>query len=191
MIALTHAQLAEVMRHPQERFDLTVARARKWLPHLLAAMERYRIDTPARAAAFIAQVLHESGRLLYVRELGAAAYFAKYDTGPIAARLGNTPGADGDGARYKGRGLIQVTGTTNYRACGTALGLPLLAKPELLEEPANAALSAAWFWSSKSLNDLADKGEFDTITRRINGGTNGAEERRLYWGRAKAALGVA
>ncbi|KEZ72070.1 lysozyme, partial [Pseudomonas syringae pv. syringae FF5] len=87
-----------------------------FVPALNIAMARYAIDTRLRIAAFIAQIGHESGQLRYVRELGSDSYLAKYDTGQLALRLGNTPEADGDGQLYRGRGLIQVTGRTNYEA---------------------------------------------------------------------------
>lgn len=160
--------------------------AATWLPHLDAAMAEFGIDTPARKAAFLAQVGHESGRLRYVRELWnpvqcpwQAAYEGRAD-------LGNTE--PGDGARYKGRGLIQITGRANYRACGDALDLPLEDSPELLEQPGYAARSAAWFWSSRGLNALADAGDFTRITKRINGGLNGQADRLALWESAKAVM---
>ena len=152
------------------------------------AMARHDINTNLRAAAFIAQIGHESGQLLYVRELGNDNYLSKYDTGKLAKQLGNTPEADGDGQLYRGRGLIQVTGLDNYKKCGDALGLDLVNHPELLEQPAYAALSAAWFWARNGLNALADKGDFLLITKRINGGTNGLAERKEFYKRALEVL---
>ncbi len=93
-----------------------------FVPALNIAMTRYTINTRLRIAAFIAQIGHESGQLRYVRELGSDSYLAKYDTGQLALRLGNTPEADGDGQLYRGRGLIQVTGRANYEACGRRWG---------------------------------------------------------------------
>lgn len=147
------------------------------------AMDRYQINSRLRAAAFIAQVGHESGQFRYVKELGGDQYLSKYDTGPLAKRLGNTPEADGDGQKYRGRGLIQITGRDNYLACSKALfgDDKLLRTPELLEQAEWAAKSAAWFWSSRNLNALADAGEFIGITRRINGGLNGLAERQAYY----------
>jgi putative chitinase len=157
---------------------------------LNSAMARRYIDSPKRIAAFLAQVGHESGQLRYVRELGNNQYLSKYDTGTLALRLGNTPEADGDGQKYRGRGLIQITGRSNYRQC--SLGLfgdeRLLSLPELLEQPQWAAESAAWFWEQKGLNALADRDEFNTITRRINGGLNGLQDRLEIWARARAVL---
>ncbi len=157
------------------------------------AAKRWQINTAKRMAAFLAQVGHESGHLLYVRELGGTAYLARYDTGKLAERLGNTPEADGDGQFYRGRGLIQITGRANYMACSLALfnDTRLLAQPQLLEEPGWAVHSAGWFWKSKGLNALSDTGDFLRITRVINGGTSGLAERREIWERARQVLGVA
>jgi len=93
-------------------------RALLFLDPLNAAMAEFSINTPARQAMFLAQVGHESGQLNFLKELASGA---AYDTGKLAARLGNTPEADGDGQRYKGRGLIQITGTRNYLLCLIAL----------------------------------------------------------------------
>ena len=154
------------------------------------AMARHRINTPKRIAAFLAQVGHESGQLQYVRELGSTQYLSKYDTGTLAIRLGNTPEPDGDGQKYRGRGLIQITGRNNYRQC--SLGLfgdeRLLSLPELLEQPQWATESAAWFWEQNGLNELADRDQFNSITRRINGGLNGLQDRLEIWARARAVL---
>jgi len=182
-MALTIQQLQQILPNAGPKAGVFV-------PVLNAAMGKFGIVTPARQAAFIAQIGHESGQLRYVRELGNDKYLVKYDTGKLAARLGNTPAADGDGLKYRGRGLIQITGLDNYRRCGEALGLDLVKHPELLELPQHAAASAAWFWQQKGLNTLADRGDFETITRRINGGLNGQAERLVLWGQARKVLGV-
>uniref|UniRef100_UPI000F060DF5 glycoside hydrolase family 19 protein n=1 Tax=Pseudomonas viridiflava TaxID=33069 RepID=UPI000F060DF5 len=124
----------------------------------------------------------------YVRELGSDSYLDKYDTGRLAQRLGNTPEDYDDGQLYRGRGLIEITGRANYAACGEALGLDLLAHPELLEKPQHAAMSAGWFWHRASLNTLADKSDFLLITKRINGGTNGLKDREDIYQRALKVL---
>lgn len=157
---------------------------------LTLAMDRYQINTRLRMAAFIAQVGHESGQFRYVRELGGDQYLSKYDTGTLAQRLGNTPEADGDGQKYRGRGLIQITGHDNYLACSKALfgDDRLLRTPELLEQAEWACKSAAWFWNSRNLNALADAGDFKAITRRINGGLNGLAERLEFYQRALKVL---
>ena len=97
-------------------------------------------------------------------------------------RMGNS--VPGEGWKYRGRGLIQITGNNNYRACGEALGLDLIAQPELLEKPQHACMSAAWFWATNGLNTLIDAGKFDVITQRINGGQNGAADRQALYARA-------
>lgn len=151
---------------------------------LNTAMNRYGIVGTPRAAAFIAQVGHESGHLRYVREIwGPTAQQAGYEG---RADLGNT--VKGDGSKYRGRGLIQITGRANYAACGEALGLDLINKPELLELPQHASMSAAWFWSTRGLNTLADLGEFARITRRINGGLTGQDDRQALYDRALKVL---
>ncbi|MBD8095851.1 glycoside hydrolase family 19 protein [Pseudomonas fluorescens] len=182
---ITLTQLIDVM--PGARL-----RAGIFLSPLNAAFVRYEVNSARRIAAFLAQIGHESAELRYVRELGSDQYLGKYDTGTLAARLGNTPEADGDGQKYRGRGLIQVTGRRNYLACSQALfgDERLLQQPQLLEQPQWACESAAWFWHSNGLNELADKDQFTTITRRINGGVNGLQAREQLWARAKAVLCV-
>ena len=94
----------------------------------------------------------------------------------------------GDGVRFRGRGLLQVTGRANYAACGKALGLDLLAQPELLEQSVNACRSAGWFWQTKGMNTLADAGDQERVTRRINGGVNGLAERLALYREARKVL---
>ena len=171
--------------------DAGKKRCEIFAPLLAQIMPIWGINTPQRQAMFIAQVMHESGEFRYLEELGGDAYLAKYDTGPLAKRLGNTPEADGDGQLYKGRGLIQITGKDNYQKCGHALQLLLLKKPELLEDPRHAVASACWFWFSKNLNKHADLNAITACTKAINGGTNGLNDRIEYWKRAKLALGIA
>ena len=156
------------------------AKAGIFLPALNAAMLEFGINTPARQASFLAQLAHESGQLVYVRELASgAAYEGRKD-------LGNTQ--PGDGVRFRGRGLLQITGRTNYAACGKALGLDLLAQPAMLEQTVNACRSAGWFWQSRGLSALADAGDQVAVTRRINGGTNGLAERLAYFKVAQKVL---
>ncbi|MEB0045758.1 MULTISPECIES: glycoside hydrolase family 19 protein [unclassified Pseudomonas] len=182
-MSVTLTQLLSIM--PNARSQAGV-----FISVLNTAMTHRDINTSKRIAAFLAQVGHESGQLHYARELGSDQYLSKYDTGVLAARLGNTAQADGDGQKYRGRGLIQITGLNNYRQC--SLGLfgdeRLLSLPELLEQPQWAAESAAWFWEQNGLNELADRDQFNSITRRINGGLNGLEDRLQLWARARAVL---
>ena len=155
-----------------------------FVPVLNTAMSCYQIVGPKRVAAFIAQIGHESGQLKYVKEIwGPTAAQVRYEG---RADLGNTQ--SGDGSKYRGRGLIQITGRANYKACGDALGLELIYHPELLEKPQHASMSAAWFWATKGLSTLADEGKFETITRRINGGQNGAADRQALYARALKVL---
>ena len=160
-------------------------------PLLTELMPKWGIDTPQRQAMFLAQVLHESGEFRYLSELGSDKYLSKYDTGKLAQRLGNTPEADGDGQKYKGRGLIQITGRANYLRCGKALQLPLLKSPELLETPRQATASACWFWFAHNLNKHADINAITACTKAINGGTNGLDDRKAYWKLAKVVMGIA
>lgn len=162
----------------------------RYVDPLNEAMRAYEINTPQRAAAFLAQLAHESGQFRYVRELwGPTPAQAKYEPPSSKAKeLGNT--AKGDGLKYRGRGFIQLTGKANYAAVSKALGVDFVAHPELLEQPKYAALSAAWFWHSKGLNELADKGDFAGLTKKINGGLTGFKERQEYWARAKSAMPI-
>ena len=147
-------------------------------------MNHYQIVSLKRVAAFIAQIGHESGQLKYVKEIwGPTKAQAKYEG---RADLGNT--VTGDGSKYRGRGLVQITGRANYKACGEALGLDLINHPELLEKPQHACMSAAWFWANTGLNTLADAGQFDKITLRINRGQNGAADRHALFARALKVL---
>lgn len=151
---------------------------------LNTAMNRYGIVGTPRAAAFIAQVGHESGQFRWLKELwGPTAQQVGYEG---RADLGNT--VRGDGSKFRGRGLIQITGRANYAACGEALGLDLINQPTLLEQPQYAAMSAAWFWSSRGLNTLADLGDLLKITRRINGGLNGLADRQALYDKALKVL---
>lgn len=168
---MTPNELSQVMNIP-------IARADKWADALTAAMAGAQINTRLRIAAFLAQIGHESGSLVYSKELGGPSYFARYDG---RKDLGNVQ--QGDGARFAGRGLIQVTGRANYQKASQALfgDDRLLKNPELLEQPEWAAKSAAWFWSSRKLNALADLDRFTDITKAINGGTNGLEDRKARY----------
>lgn len=155
----------------------TPANIETFYPLLCKYMPMYGIVSRMRIISFLAQIIHESGSFKYTKELASGK---AYDTGRLAAKLGNTPEADGDGQKYKGRGLIQITGTANYRLASKALGVDLLAYPEKLETPDLAVKSACWWWKEHGLNELADRCEFKAITRKINGGYNGYED-RLRW----------
>jgi putative chitinase len=149
------------------------------------SMVEFNINTPVREAAFLAQIAHESGQLVYMKELASGnAYEGRRD-------LGNTQA--GDGVRYKGRGLIQVTGKINYFAIMLATGIDCIEHPELLETPENATRVSAWWWNAHGCNEIADGNtdeSFIALTRRINGGTNGLADRRAFWLVAKQVKGV-
>jgi putative chitinase len=164
--------------------NIPLVRAEKWASALTAAMAGGQINTRLRVAAFLAQIGHESGSLVYSKELGGPSYFAKYEG---RKDLGNTQ--KGDGPKFAGRGLIQVTGRANYEKASHALfgDDRLLANPDLLEQPDWAAKSAVWYWTTRNLNALADADRFTDITKAINGGTNGLEDRKA---RYKYALSV-
>lgn len=172
---------------PQDLVACTGARidrASSFLPYIEAAMAEYDISTPTRQAAFLAQVGEESGGLHWLVELwGPTATQLRYDT---RYDLGNI--APGDGFKYRGRGLIQITGRANYKSAGDALGVDLIARPELLGESELACRSAGWFWKSHGCNELADAGNFEAVTKRINGGLTGYPERLGLWEAAKAVL---
>lgn len=149
----------------------------KFIGPLNVTMSEFEINNVGRETGFLAQIAHESGGFRYVRELASGeAYEGREDLGNIKP---------GDGVRFKGRGLIQITGRANYRACAHALGVDLLRHPELLEQPLFAARSAGWFWASHDLNQLADVGDFRRITKIINGGYKGMADRLAYLARAQ------
>lgn len=142
----------------------------------------FDIRTKLRFAHFIAQLIHESGSFKYVREIASGdAYEGRKD-------LGNTQ--PGDGPRFKGRGLIQITGRSNYEQISKALSVDFINHPEWLEQPQYAVQSACWWWNSRKLNDWADKDDIRRITRIINGGYNGLNDRVFWYERAKYVLGL-
>jgi putative chitinase len=172
-----------------------------WLPWLQGTCKAYEINTPHRIAGFLSQIAHESmGMTRLVENLNYSAeglmrtwpsrfktlaFAQQYHRQPekianlvYANRMGNGDEASGDGWRYRGRGLKQLTGKTNYAAFAEAIGEDYVAEPDLLLEPVNAALSAGWFWATNGLNHLADEGDIEKMTRRINGGLIGLEDRR-------------
>lgn len=162
-------------------------RIESFAPALTIAMDEFMIKTPKCQAAFLAQVCHETMSLLYMRELASGA---DYDTGNKAIALGNTPAADGDGQLYRGRGPFMITGLANYTACGVALKLDLVKHPELLEQPVEGSRSAGWFWWKNSLSGLAESDNFGSLTKAINGGYNGLDDRIKHWLRIRKVMGI-
>ena len=143
----------------------------------------YHINTPLRLAHFLAQIDNESGGFKYLSELGGKSYFDKYEW---RKDLGNTQ--KGDGFRFRGRGYIQVTGRYNYLTLSKDTGIDFVNNPDLLATEVNAIVSACWFWSKRKLNALADKDDLVGITRRVNGGLNGLEDRRKKLAKWKAVI---
>jgi putative chitinase len=161
-----------------------IDRAKTFLPFIEAAMDEFDINTPARQASFLSQVGHESGGLHWLVEIwgpniAQQNYEGRRDLGNY-----NT----GDGYKFRGRGLLQITGRANYQQTGDALGINLISNPEQLGTPELAARSAAWFWKTHGLNELADAGDQTLVTRRINGGVNGLAERLALFDVAKEIL---
>lgn len=150
------------------------------LPDLCAA---HAISTPLRQAHFVAQCAHESAGFTAIVERGNGAYLARYDG---RKTLGNTQ--LGDGARFRGRGLIQLTGRANYRKFGALLGVDLVGDPDRAAAFPIAAQTAACFWRHGGLNALADRDDLGAVTRAINGGLNGLASRAAFLRRAKAAI---
>ena len=149
---------------------------------ILRTLAEFDLTTPLRQAHFLAQLCHESGSFNYLEELASGEDYEWRDD------LGNVQA--GDGVRFKGRGLIQITGRANYYDCGLALGRDLIANPTHLADPDLACRSAGWFWNTRYLSAFADRDDVDTITYRINGGYNGYHERVEFLHAAKAVLGV-
>lgn len=165
-------------------------------------LTKYNINTPLRTVHFLAQLLHESGNFKFVKEnlnysvKGLLTTFPKYFPNEAvatpyarnqdmianrvyASRMGNGDEKSGDGSKFRGRGYIQITGRNNYAALSTDLKIDFISKPELLESVQYAALSAGWFWDKYGLNVLADNDDILMVTKKINGGTNGLEDRKL------------
>lgn len=156
------------------------ARVSMFLPYLNKYMYRYGISTRMRVCHFLAQIAHESGELRYTKEIASGKeYEGRKD-------LGNTQ--KGDGVRFKGRGLIQITGRANYKQISKATGVDFENHPEWLECPQWATMSACWWWNNRGLNALADRDELTNITKQINGGKNGLQDRLKYLGRAKKVI---
>ena len=201
-----------------EALGIRHALAVQWLPHISQAAHRYQIDAnPRRVAAWLATIAHESARLtVTVENLNYSAQglaqtwpsrYADMTGEPnalaqsiarkpaaiasltYANRMGNGPSETGDGWIYRGRGLIQITGRGNYDRSGDELGLDLILNPERLEEPYYAALSSAEWWHRNGCNELADTGDMAAVTRRVNGGLTGLDDRLKLYSASLAYLG--
>ena len=184
----------------------------KWLEPLNAAFAKYDISTPVRQAFFVGQCAHESNNftrleegLNYSASRLMAVWPSRFPTLAAAVSYANNPEKlankvyggradlgnkeDGDGFKFHGRGCIQLTGRDLYERCGEAIGADLINQPQLLVEPHYAAMSAAWFWNKKGLNALADSKDYDTMTKRINGGLIGLDDRKAKIAKAISVLG--
>ena len=182
----------------------------KWEIPLNQVFVKYDLDTPKRQAAFIGQCAVESANFTRLQEnlnysaqrltqvwpsrfpnISMAEPYAnnpeKLADFVYAGRMGNLQ--DGDGWKFHGRGLIQLTGRENYANCGSGIGVDLIDNPDLLLTPKYAVLSAGWFWNKKGLNALADAQEYGAMTRRINGGLTGLDERIAKITKALQVLG--
>ena len=187
------------------------AKASTWLPFFELAAKKADLSTKERMAGFLAQTGHETGGLGRIEENlnysweGLLKIFPKYfkdeETAKLyarqpekianvvyASRMGNGDSLSGDGWRFRGRGLIQLTGRTNYITCGSWMAKHLQANPDYLLSPEGACLSAAWFWTTKNLNSYADKLDILGMTKVINGGTHGLDDRKLRWERSLGVL---
>lgn len=183
-----------------------------WHEALIAILPEYEINTPERVAAFLAQCMHESGGFTAIKEnlnykaSSLQKVFPKYFPSQelaeqyahqpekianrvYANRMGNGSESSGDGYRYCGRGLIQLTGHDNYQSFADSIETPLEELPEYLATFAGAVQSACWFWECADLNSLADTGDIKTMTKKINGGYNGLEDRIKHYEHIKAVLG--
>jgi putative chitinase len=186
-------QLAQALK-------MSPAKAEEWIDAINETFDRFDISTPERQACFLGQCAHESAGFTALKEnlnysaegltkvwpkrfpsLDAAQPYhrnpEKIANKVYADRMGNGDEASGEGFKYRGRGLIQLTGKDNYEACGEALGADLVGDPDQVSSPKFAALSAGWFWDKNKLNQYADSNDMTTLTKRINGGTHGIDDR--------------
>ncbi len=172
---VTAAQLGQIMPHA------AMSNIRKYAAPLNKTMLNYEINTPLRMAHFIAQLAHESGSFRYSEEIASgSAYEGRRD-------LGNTQ--PGDGRKFKGRGLIQLTGRANYQEYGRDIGRNLLENPEVVATDADLCVDVAgWYWNQRDINIFADANDIRTVTRKINGGLNGLIDRMDYFERAQHVL---
>jgi len=170
--------------------NLPRAKAELYLPYLNEAMVEDEVNTRLRMAAFLAQGAEENVEFEYLEEIASGDTYEPTSSDPgarrRAKRLGNTQ--KGDGRRYKGRGMFQLTGRDNYRACGSALGVDLITRPELAATPRYAFKVGCWYWKKKNINAAADAEDFEQVTRLINGGLNGLKQRQKYYARALQVL---
>lgn len=157
-------------------------RVDNYLNYINGYCDKFKINTPMRMAHYLAQIAHESAELRYTKELASGkAYEGRKDLGNVHA---------GDGVKFKGRGLIQITGRTNYHNYSIFCGFDVENNPELLERPLGAVKSSMWIFEKFGCNELADDDDVLAITKVINGGTNGLADRKQYLERAFKVFGL-
>ena len=171
---MTNEQLRQIATYA------TLVNINTYAPILNRYMHNYNICGKLRESAFIATIIWESGSFKYTREIASGkAYEGRKDLGNIYK---------GDGERYKGRGLIQITGRANYTLASQALGVDFVSRPELIEQPDFATMVSCWWWNMKGLNEVADTGDFRKVTRIVNGGYNGMADREFWYNKAMKIL---
>lgn len=171
---MTNEQLRQIATYA------TLVNINTYAPLLNRYMHNYNICGKLREAAFLATIIHESGHFRYTREIASgAAYEGRKDLGNIYK---------GDGVKFRGRGLIQLTGRSNYERASKALGVDFISNPQLLEQPRYATQVSCWWWADKGLNEIADTGDFRKVTRIVNGGENGWSDRLKLYALAKNIL---
>lgn len=175
---MTLDQLSRIYTHAKAE------RLARFYPFLDEFMRGFAIVGPKREAAFLATIAVESLELTYTRELGGPSYFDKYDD---RKDLGNVE--PGDGYRFKGRGLIQITGRASYEKASKALGIDYVEDPTLMESEEEATRVSCWWWQDAGCNEIADIPDFKAVTRRVNGGLTAYDRRVTYYERALAILG--
>lgn len=163
-------------------------RVDRYLHYINKYLDVFEINTPLRASHFIAQCCHETAGFKFMKEQGKISYFSKYDKGSLAKMLGNTK--KGDGWKYRGRGFLMLTGRANYQSYQNSEYCKgdIMEKPELLEGQNGSVKSAMWWWFTHGLNELADKDDIVKITKKINGGLNGIDDRKNWLNKCKKVL---
>jgi len=184
-IYVTQDQILKIIGSSQLR-----DRVNAMTPGINLTLERFKINTPLRIAHFFGQIMHESGGFRWLRELwGPTDAQRRYEPpSRLAKDLGNVQ--PGDGVRFMGRGVIQLTGRANYAKFSQAMGVDFLSNPDLVASPQYAVTAAGWFWDMRNINRFADQDDLLRVTRLVNGGKNGLADREKYLKRAKQVLGV-
>lgn len=212
-LIMSEARFVLQPRHLMEIFGMNSNDATMWSVMIQKAADQFEINNRLRMAMFLAQVGHESGhfkrltenlnysakrlREVFPKYFPTDAMAAKYARNPemianrtYGGRMGNGDEVSGDGYRYRGRGLIQLTGKDNYRRASSSIGIDLVKQPDLVSQPEVACLTAAWFWFTNGCNAMADGDQITNCTKRINGGTIGLDDRKALWNKALRVLKI-